>query len=123
MNLRRWSKVILMVGVILAANSLIAQADPYEPYHRPHGHAYGWDGPRHRDFDRHYEHGWRSCRGPHYPHYVERVYGGPPAVAYVTPVAPVAPVMAMPYAPPQPYFNQPSQSGPPGLHGQFNYSF
>ena len=118
MNLRRWLSVILMMGVILALSSLSAQADPYHgPYHRPHGHAYGWDGPRHHDFDRHHEHGRRSCRGPHNPHYVERVYGGPPAVAYV---APVTPVMAIPYAPPQPYFSQP---GPRGLHGQFNYGF
>ena len=118
MNLKRWLSVILVMGLILALSSLSAQADPDWPYHRPHGHAYGWDGPRHHDYcryDRHFRH---SCRGPHHVHHVERVYGGPPAVAYV---APVAPVMGIPYAPPQPYFSQPS--GPPGLHGQFNYNF
>ncbi len=123
MNLRRWLSVILMMGVILAVNSLSAQADPYGPYgpyHRPHGHAYGWDGPRHHDFDRHYRHGWRSSRGPHQPRCVERVYGGPPSVAYV---APVAPVMGIPFAAPQPYFSQPYQSGPQGFHGQLNYNF
>ncbi len=126
MNLRRWLSVILMMGVILALNSLSAQADPYGPdgpygpYHHPYGHAHGWDGPRHHDFDRHHEHCWRSCRGPHNRYYVDRVYGGPPAVAYV---APVAPVMAVPYAAAQPYFSQPQQSGPPGLHGQINYGF
>jgi hypothetical protein len=123
MNLRRWLSVILVMGVILALSSLGAQADPYgpyEPYHRPHGHAYGWDGPRHHDYGRHQERGWRSCRGPHNPHYVERVYEGPPSVTYVTPVAPV---MGIPYVPPQPYFSQPSQPAPLGLHGQFNYGF
>ena len=120
MNLKRSLSIILMMGLILASNSLSAQADPDRPYHRPHGHAYDWDGPRPHDFGRHYEHFRRSCRGPHNPHYVDRVYGGPPAVAYV---APVAPVMGIPYAPPQPSFSQPSQPGPPGLHGQFNYNF
>jgi hypothetical protein len=120
MNLRRWLSVILMMGLILALNSLSAQADPYGPYHHPRGHAYGWDGPRHHDFGRHYGHYRRTCRGPHNTHYVERVYTGPPAVAYV---APVAPVMGIPYPQPQPYYSQPYQSGPPGLHGQFNYNF
>jgi hypothetical protein len=32
-------------------------------------------------------------------------------------------MMGIPYAPSQPYFSQPSQYGPPGLHGQFNYKF
>ncbi len=128
MNLKRWLSVILMTGLVLALNSLSAQADPDWPYHHPRGRAYGWDGPRHRaygwdgprhhDFDRHYEHFRRSCGGPHNRHYVERVYGGPPSVTYVTPVAPV---MGIPYAPSQPYFNQ--QSAPPGLHGQIGYSF
>ena len=130
MNLKGWLSIILMMGLILALSALCAQADPYGPYYRPHGHAYGWDGPgphdlgwegpRSHDFGRHDMHFRHSYRGPHNPHYVERVYGGPPAVAYV---APVTPVMAIPYAPPQPNFSQPSQSGPPGLHGQFNYNF
>ena len=110
MNLRRWMSLILVMGLVLALSSLSALADPDWPYHRRHGHAYGWDG-----HGKHFRH---SCKGPHHVHYVERVYGGPPAVAYV---APVAPVMGIPYAPPQPYFSQPS--GPPGLHGQFNYNF
>lgn len=131
MNLKGRLSIILMTGLILAVSAPGAQADPYYgPYHRPHGHAYGWDGPgphdygwegpRHHEFDRHYEHYRHACRGPHNHHYAERVYGGPPAVAYV---APVTPVMAMPYAAPQPYFSQPSQQASPGLHGQFNYGF
>ncbi len=115
MNLKRWLSVILVMGLSLALSSLSAQADPDWPYHRPHGHAYGWDGYH----GKHFRH---SCRGPHNVRVVERVYGGPPAVAYVTPMAPVAPVMGMPYAAPQPY-SQPYQSGPPGFHGQFNYNF
>jgi hypothetical protein len=107
MNLRRWSSVILMMGLILALNSLSAQADPYRPYHHPHGHAYGWDGPRPHDFGRHHKQFRHSCWGPRNPHYVD----------------PVAPVMGIPYAQPQPYFNQPSLPGPPGFHGQFNYNF
>jgi hypothetical protein len=119
MNLRRWLSVILMMGLILALSSLSAQADPYG-YHHPHGHAYGWDGPGPHHFDRHYRH-WRSCRGPHNRGYAERVYQGPPAVTYI---APVAPVMGIPYAPPpQPYYSQPQQYGPPGFHGQLNYNF
>ena len=130
MNLRRSLSIILMMGLILVFNSLSAQADPDRPYHHPHGraygwdgpgpHDYGWDGPRHRDYGRYDRQFRHSYRGPRNPHYVERVYGGPPAVAYVTPVAPV---MGIPYAPPQPYFSQPSQPAPPGLHGQFNYNF
>ncbi len=116
MNLRRWLSVILMMGLILALSSLSAQADPYRPYHRPHGDAYGWNGPRHHNFDRHYKHFRRSRRGPHNPHYVERVYERP-RVAYVTPVAPV---IGIPYAQPQPYFSQPA---PPGLSGQFTFGF
>jgi hypothetical protein len=117
MNLRRCLSVMLMMGLILALSSLSAQADPYRPYRHPHGHAYGWDGPRPHHYGHHYKHFRRSCKG-HNRYYVERVYESPPAVAYV------APVMGIPYAPqPQPYFYQPYQSGPPGLHGQFNYSF
>jgi hypothetical protein len=123
MKLRRWLSVFLMMGLILALSSLGAQADPYPygPYHHPHGHAYGWDGPGPHHFDPHYRH-WRAYGGPHNHYYVERrVYTGPPAVAYV---APVAPVMAIPYAAPQqPYYSQPQQYGPPGLHGQINYGF
>ena len=116
MNSRRWlSVMLLMMGLILALNTQSALADPYEPYHHHPGQAYGGDAPRHHDFDRHYESFRRSCRGPHNRHYVERVYGGPPSVAYVTPVAPV---MGIPYASPQT-----SQPVPPGLHGQINYNF
>jgi hypothetical protein len=113
MNLRRWLSIILMMGLILALNSLTAQAGP--KYHHPRGNAYGWDGPRPRGFDRHHKNFRRSCRGPHNPHYAGRGYGGPPPVAYVVPVAPV---MGIPYAQPQ-Y----SQSVPPGLSGQFQYNF
>ncbi len=116
MRLRRWLSVILIMGLILALSSLSAIADPYRPYHHPHGNAYGWDGPRHHDFDRCDRHAWRSNRGPHHPHYVDRVYGAP-QVAYV---APVAPVIGIPYAQPQPYFSQPAV---PGFHGQFSYGF
>ncbi len=117
MNLSRWLNVILMLGLILALNSLSAQADPYRPYHYPHGNAYGWDGPRPHGFDRHYKNHWRSCKGPKKPHHVTRVYGGPPPVAYVTPVAPV---IGIPYAQPQPQFSQPA---PRGLSGNINYGF
>ena len=120
MNLRRWLSVILMMGLILALSSLGAQADPYGPYHHHRGPAYGWDGPGPRHYDRHYRHFRRACGGPHNRCSVERVYGGPPAVAYV---APVAPVMGIPYPQPQPYYSQPQQYGPPGLHGQINYGF
>jgi hypothetical protein len=118
MNVRRWLSVILMMGLILALSSLSALADPYWPNH-PHGHAYGWDGPG-PHHGHHYKHFRRSCREPHHTRYVERVYTGPPAVAYA---APVAPVMGVPYAPPQPYLYQPSQPAMPGFHGQFNYNF
>jgi hypothetical protein len=117
MKLSRWLNVILMMGLILALSSLSAQADPYRPYHHPHGNAYGWDGPRPHGFDHHYKQFWRSSRGPHNPHYVGRVHGGPPPVAYVTPVAPV---IGIPYAQPQPNFSQP---GPRGLSGQLQYNF
>jgi hypothetical protein len=113
MNLKRWLSFILMMGLILALTSLTAQADPYAPYYHPHGKAYGWDGPGHHGYDRYDRHCWRDFKGPHYPHYVERVYGGPP-VAYV---APVAPVIGIPYAQPQPYFAK------PGLSGQLQLNF
>lgn len=121
MNPKRWLGLILMAGLILALNSLSAQADPYPTYHHPRGNAYGWHGQRTRGFDRHFdrrhEHFRRACRGPHSPRFVDRGYAGPPPVAYI---APVAPVMAMPYAPPQPYYSQPPT---PGLSGQLQYNF
>ena len=117
MNLRRWLSVILMMGLILALSSLSAQADPYQPYHRPHGNAYGWHGPRPHDFDRHYNNFRRCGKGPHNPYYVTRVYGGPPRVAYVTPIAPV---IGIPYAQPQANFSQPVT---PGFSGQLHYNF
>ena len=118
MNLRRCLSFILMMGLILALNPLSVQADPY---HHPHGRAYGWHGPKHHGFDRYYKHFRRSCKGTHNPYYVDRFYGEPPSVTYVTPVAPV---MGIPYAPqPQPYYYQPSQPAMPGFHGQFNYNF
>ena len=121
MNLRRWLSVILMMGLILALCSLSAQADPYRSHRHPRGHAYGWDGPGPHRYGHHAKHFRRSCKGPHHRYYVERVYEGPPAVAYVTPVAPV---MGIPYAPqPQPYYSQPYQDVPPGFHGQLNYNF
>jgi len=114
MNLRRWLSVILTMGLILAFNPLSAQAGPH---HRPYRDFYGWDGPRHPGFDRHYRKHFRpGGRGPHHPHYVERVYGGPP-VAYV---APVAPIVGIPYAPPQPYYSQPAT---PGFSGTLQYNF
>ncbi len=112
MNRRRWSSVALMVGLILALSCLSAQA---EPYWHPRGHAYGWDGPRHHDFDRFDRRDWRCYRGPHHPRYVERVYS--PPVAYV---APVAPMVGVPYAQPQPYYAQPA---PRGLSGTLQYNF
>jgi hypothetical protein len=118
MNLKRWLSVILMMGLILAYNPFGAQADPYRPYHHPPGNAYGWDGPRPHGFDNHYKkHFRRSYRGPHNPHYVGRVYGGSPQVAYL---APVAPVIGIPYAQPQPYNSQPA---PRGLSGNINFGF
>jgi hypothetical protein len=119
MNLRRWLSVILMMGLILALSSLGAQAEPHWAYHHPRGHAYGWDGPGPHHFGHHYR-PWRAYRGPHNRCYMDRAYQGPPAVAYV---APVAPIMGIPYPQPQPYYSQPQQYGPPGLHGQINYGF
>ena len=116
MNLSRWFSVILMMGLILALSSLSAQADPYRPYDHPHGRAYGWDGPRPHGFDRHYRDFRHSYRGPHNPHYVHRVYGGPPPVAYVAPVAPI--IGIQPYPQPQPFFSAPAA---PGLHGQITF--
>ncbi len=115
MSLNRWLSVILMLGLILALSPLGAQADPYQPfeprpyYHHPHGHAYGWDGPRHRGYE-------RECYRPHHPR--PQVYAVQPPVAYVTPVAPIIGYQACPQ--PQPYYSQPA---PQGLHGQFNFGF
>ena len=95
MNLKRWLSLIMVTALILASNSLGAQAEPYPPYYHPHGDAYGWHGPRPHGFDRHHKQFRRSCRGQHNPHYVERVYAEPPRVAYVTPIAPV---IGIPYA-------------------------
>jgi hypothetical protein len=117
MNLKRWSSLILVMGLILTLTSLSAQADPYRSYHHSHGDAYGWDGPRPHGFERRHKHFRRSRKGPHHPHYVDRVYAGPPRVAYLTPVAPV---IGIPYAQPQPYVSQPA---PPGLSGQLQYNF
>jgi hypothetical protein len=117
MNLKRWSGLILMTGLILASTSLSVQADPYRAYHHPHGNAYGRDGPRAHGFDRRHKHCRRSCRGSHNPHYVDRGYAGPPAVAYV---APVAPIIGIPYAPSQTYAPQPA---PRGFSGQLQYNF
>ena len=117
MNLSRWFSVILMMGLILALNTPRVQADPYRPYHHPHGNAYGWDGPRPHGFDRHHECLRHSFMRPHHPHYINRVYGGSPPVAYV---APVAPVIGVPFAQPQPYFSQPA---PRGLSGTLQYNF
>ncbi len=117
MNLNRWLNIILMASAILALVAMTAQADPYAPYHRPHGEAYGWDGPRHHGRDKHFRH---SRKGGHDRHYVDRVYEGHPPVAYVQPVTPVAPVLGIPYAQPQPYYSQP---GPPGLSGSLQYNF
>ena len=111
MNLNRWLSVILMMGLILALNSLSAQADPYRPYHHPHGNAYGWDGPRPHGFNRHYKHFRGSHHSQQYAH-----HAGPP-VAYV---APVAPIIGIPYQQPQPFFSQPAT---PGLSGQLQFNF
>ena len=111
--MNRWFSVILMTGLILALSSLSAQADPYKPYDH---HAYGWDDRAH-GFCHHHEYFGHPYRGPHLHHYLERVYGGPPPVAYV---APAAPVIGIPYAQPQPYFSQPA---PRGLSGTLQYNF
>jgi hypothetical protein len=124
MSLNRWISVILMLGLILVLSPLGAQAEPYQSYerpyyHHPHGNAYGWDGPRHRDFDRHREYFRDSCRGPHHPRpYVNQVYAAPPPVAYVAPVAPIIGYQACPQ--PQPFYSQPAA---PGVHGQLNFGF
>ena len=121
MSLSRWLSVILMMGVILALGPLGAQAEPYPPlerysnYHHPHGNAYGWQGPRPHDFDRHQEycrHYWRGPynRGPYMYH------AGPPPVAYVAPVTPIFGIQ--PYPQPQPFFSPPAS---PGFHGEITF--
>jgi hypothetical protein len=117
MNLKSWSALILMMGLILAFNPLNAQAEPYPRYHHPRGNAYGWQGSRRHGFERHHKHFRRSCKGPHNTHYVDRVYAGPPRVAYLEPVPQV---IGIPYAQPQSYFPQPAT---PGLSGHFEYNF
>ncbi len=110
MSLNRWLSVILMLGLILALSPLGAQAEPYESYyHHPHGHAYGWDGPRHRGYE-------RECYRPHHPR--PQVYAVQPPVAYVTPVAPIIGYQACPQ--PQPYYSQPAT---PGLSSTLQYNF
>jgi len=116
MKLSRLLSVILMMGLILALNSLSAQADPYRPYHHPHGNAYGWHGSKHHGFDHYPKHFRRSCMGPHHPRHSGH-HGGPPPVAYVTPVAPV---IAIPFSQPQPMYSQPPT---PGLSGNLNWNF
>lgn len=131
MSLNRWLSVILMLGLILVLIPLGAQAEPYQPFdhsysHHHRGHAYGWDGPRHRDFDRHRDYYRDSFRGPHHSYsYVQQGYLAPPPVAYVAPpvayVAPTAPIIGYQACPQtQPYYSQPAA---PGLHGQFNFGF
>jgi hypothetical protein len=123
MNLKRWSIVILIIGLLLALSPLGAQAEPYPPfkphpnYHHPHGNAYGWHGPRPHAFDRHQKYFRRSRMGPRNPRpYVHQVYTGPPSVAYVRPVTPI--IGFQTYPQPQPVF---SPLAPPGLHGQITF--
>ena len=123
MNLKRWSAVILMMGVFLALSPLGAQPEPYPPfephpnYHHPHGNAYGWHGPRPHAFDRNQKYFRGSCMGPHNPRpYMHQVYAGPPPVTYVRPVTPI--IGIQPFPQPQPVFSPPA---PPGLHGQITF--
>ena len=120
MNPMRYLSCILMMGLFLALNPLSTQADPYHRYHRPHGKAHGWHGPKHHGWDRHHKNFRRSCRGPYNHDYADQFYGGSPSVTYMTPVAPV-----IPFAQPQPYYSQPYYPQPvsPGLSGQIQYNF
>jgi hypothetical protein len=110
MNLKRWMAVILMIGLFLVLIPLGAQAEPY--FDHPHGRAYGWDGPRHHGWDRHYRHFRESCGRPRY---VREVYAAPP-VAYVAP----APVIGIPYQQQQPYY---APQVPNGLHGSVTFGY
>jgi hypothetical protein len=116
MNLKRWSTLILMLGLLLALSPLGAQADPpngpHPHYRHPHGNAYGWHGGRHHNFDRHRKYFRRYNHRP----YWHRAYAGPPAVAYVAPVTPIIGIQPCPQ--PQPFFS-PSMS--PGFHGQITF--
>jgi|YelNatPaOPRAMG01_1025707.scaffolds.fasta_scaffold04756_6 hypothetical protein len=102
MNLRRWSSLILLTGLILAWSPLGALADPPHPHH-------GWYGPKHYRHQKHV-HGWKEP----YRHHVYHVYEAPPRVTYVTPVHPL---IGLPYQ--QPYYSPP----PPGLSGTIQYNF
>jgi len=111
MNLKRWSSVFLMMGLILVLSPLGAQADPYR-----HGHDYGWNGPRPHEFKRYRKHFRRGCGGPHHSRtYVQEIYTAPPSVAYL---APVAPMIGIPQQ--QPYYGP---SVPNGLHGNVTFGY
>ena len=114
MKLSRWLSVILMMGLILALNSLSAQAGPNitTRMEMPMG-------------------GMaksimalivtRSISGATVMvHTIPVMYahhGGPPHVAYVTPVTPM---IGIPYSQPQPNYSQPAT---PGLSGNLNWNF
>jgi len=122
MNLKRWSTVIPMMGLLLVLSSLGAQADPYPPfephpnYHHPRGNAYGWHGSRPHAFDHRQKYFRGPWKGPHNPRpYAHQFYPGPPPVAYVAPVTPM--IGIQPYQP-QPVFSPPAA---PGLHGQLTF--
>jgi len=117
MNLKRWSALILMMGLILAFNPLTAQAGPYPGYRHPRGPAYGWHQAKRRGCERRHRHFRRPVRGPHHRHHVGRAYAGPPRVAYLEPVPQV---VGIPYVQPQPYYSPPVS---PGLSGHFEYNF
>jgi hypothetical protein len=117
MDRKRWSALILMLGLILAFNLPGAQAEPYPGYHHPRGHAYGWHKARRHGFERRHRHFRRSWRGPRKHHCMDRVYEGPPQVAYLQPVPQV---IGIPAVQPQPYYSQPAA---PGVSGHFEYNF
>jgi hypothetical protein len=112
MKLKRWSVILLMMGLFLFLIPLSSSAQPFPPY----GNAYGWSGPRHHAYARHHRNFRHFRRGPHHArYYVEKVYAGPPPVAYAVPVMPV---IQQPYPPVQLDF---SSMAPPGLHGQITF--
>lgn len=117
MNLKRWSALILIMGLILAFTPPGAQAEPYPGYHHPRGHAYGWHGSRRHGFERRHKHFRGSSRGPLHHRHMDRVYTGPPRVSYIEPVPQV---VGIPYVQPQPYYSPPAT---PGLSGHFEYNF